>query len=316
MPTALVRPPAKLNLFLELMSRRDDGYHEIDTVMVPIDWCDQLRLRRTAQPGVQLTVDWLPSAATVARRLGLSTEEIAIPADGENLVHRALSQFLETFGFDDGLNCQLLKRIPAGAGMGGASSDAAAALRCAAKLHGVPVNSMEINTIAAGIGSDVPFFLGIGKEPISAARARGRGEQLSPVTLSAPLNVVVAFPNQSASTAAVYRKSRVSASPDAADRLVETLRCGNVAKMGAEMMNRLTAPAQEIAPRIEEILKSMWQAGLRTCQLTGSGSACFGIANSARDAKRATARLRAKLEPGMIVSATRTIRLPPLIDID
>lgn len=313
---ASVRPPAKLNLFLELLSRRDDGFHEIDTVMVPIDWCDQLQVRRVEDRGVRMETAWLPSDATVVRRLGVPASELSVPQDDKNLVCRALARFIETFEISGGFECQLRKSIPMGAGMGGASSDAAAALRSAALLCGVPPDTTEMYTIAAEIGSDVPFFLGIGGDRVAAARARGRGERLEPLRLAAPLQVVVVFPQESLSTARVYEASRISPSPRSAERLIQALHGGNLANIEAEMMNRLSQPAQEIAPRIEEILKSMWRAGLRTCQLTGSGSACFAIANSARDAKLACSRLRARLEPGAFVAATRTTHVPSLIEIE
>ena len=313
--TASVRPPAKLNLFLELLARRDDGFHEIDTVMVPIDWCDRIRVRRTERPGVQLKVNWLPSTQTIARRLDVPCSSLNVPCDEDNLVHRALTRFASSFGVAGGFECELLKSIPAGAGLGGASSDAAAALRCAAALCGVPDGDDEIEVIAAELGSDVPFFLGDSGRRISAARARGRGEKLTPVTLGSPLHLVVVFPNESLSTARVYAASTVPADPRSAEGLIEALRGGIQKKIELHLMNRLSHPAQEIAPRIDEILKSMWRAGLRTCQLTGSGSACFALANSARDARHASARLRAVLQPGALVVATRAMGVPANVEV-
>ena len=158
--TVGVRVPAKLNLFLELLKRRDDGFHEIDTVMVPIDWCDHLRVCRSQRPGVRLQVDWLPSRVTSSRRLGLSASQLSVPTNHNNPVCRAISRFIEVFGVTGGFDCELLKSIPPGAGMGWASSDAAAALRCAAKLCGVPASSAEIFDIACSIGfSHVPELL-------------------------------------------------------------------------------------------------------------------------------------------------------------
>lgn len=310
---ATVRPPAKLNLFLELRQRRDDGYHEIDTVMVPIDWCDQLLLSRTRRAGIDLAVDWLPSDRILQNRLGVLAEEMIVPVDDRNLVFKALERFTSAFDVPGGFRCQLRKSIPAGAGMGGASSDAAAALRAAAALCGVSTSHPEIRDIADSIGSDVGFFLGVGGGRIAAARATGRGERLESAEMRSPLHIVVVFPNESLSTARVYGASRVPGSPASAERLVDALNTGNRAAIGAEMVNRLSDPAQEIAPRIDEILKSMWRAGLRTCQLTGSGSACFALANGARDAKRACAVLRARLQPGSFVRATRTIYGPPYV---
>lgn len=283
--------------------------------MVPIDWRDRMTVRRTERPGVQLKVDWLPSVQTVARRLDFPCSLLSVPCDETNLVHRALTRFAGAFGVTGGFECELHKSIPAGAGMGGASSDAAAALRCAAALCGVTGRDAEVDVIAAELGSDVPFFLGHSGQRIWAARARGRGEKLTPVTLASPLHVVVVFPGESLSTARVYGASTVPVEPRSAEGLIKALGDGIPRKIELQLMNRLSHPAREIAPRIDEIFKSMWRAGLRTCQLTGSGSACFALANSARDARHASARLRAVLEPGAWVVATHAAGVPAKVDV-
>lgn len=306
-------PPAKLNLFLELISRRDDGFHEIDTVMVPIDWCDQLYVARSEEQGVRLDVDWLPSKQIMANRLGgtdVAASLLDVGAASDNLVHRALTRFVETFDVQGGFDCRLQKSIPAGAGMGGASSDAAAALRCAATHCGVPVDSPQLASIAAEIGSDVPFFLGLGNNAIGAARATGRGEVLTPVRLGSPIYFVVVFPGISLSTGKVYADSQVPPSPQGADRLVAALEGNNQAVWQSEMTNRLTEPAKKLAPQIDEILESLWRVGLRRCQLTGSGSACFAIADSISEARRCAASARAMLEPGAVVMATQSTCVP------
>jgi 4-diphosphocytidyl-2-C-methyl-D-erythritol kinase len=304
-----------LNLFLELLARRSDGYHEIDTIMVPVSWCDRLRLRFRETRGVDLSVCWLPSPRTYSRRLGVSVERLDVPEGESNLVHRALSQFIETFDIRHGFICELQKSIPAGAGMGGASSDAAAVLLCAARLCGVSTASSDLTAIAAGLGSDVPFFLGLGKEPAFALRARGRGEHLQTLRLTARLHMVVVFPNRSLSTATVYAASKVPQVPQSAEPMIQALESGSVAAIGSALANRLSEPARKIAPRIDEIFDSMWQAGLRTCQLTGSGAACFALVPTVRDAERAAARLRARLEPGALVVPVSTTSLPPAIEI-
>ncbi len=317
---ARTRPPAKLNLFLELLARREDGFHEIDTVMVPIDWCDEMQIRRTEQRGIDIQVTWLPSAEVIARRLGIDPHGdeaehlLKIPSDENNLVHRALKSFSDAFDVPGGFSCTLGKSIPAGAGMGGASSDAASALRSAAALCGIPSDAKELTELAAGIGSDVPFFLGLGGDrTITAARARGRGESLEEIEMRMTLHGVVVFPGVSLSTAAVYANSQVDPFPQTACRMVEALENGDRARMGAEMVNRLSEPAKKLAPQIVEILESLWRAGLGTCQLTGSGSACFAVASSAIEAKRCAAGLRAVLEPGAIVVAVRSTHVPATI---
>jgi len=311
---ARTRPPAKLNLFLELRARRDDGFHEIDTVMVPIDWRDELSVQRIPHPKIEITVQWLPSEQIVAQRLGIKkdsptgTSLLDIPNNASNLVHRALTSFQQAFGITDGFSCHLGKRIPAGAGLGGASSDAASALRCAAALCDIPLDTPQLTEIATAVGSDVPFFLGLGgNNSITGVRATGRGEHIAPIEVGKKLDFVVIFPAVSLSTAKVYAHSQTD--------LVEQLRDSKAIDFSASMMNRLTGPAKKLAPQIGEILESLWQADLRMCQLTGSGSACFAIATSSAAAQQTASRLQSSREPGAIVMATQSTQVPARIDV-
>ena len=202
--------------------------------------------------------------------------------------------------------------------MGGASSDAAAALRCATALAGVPEQAAEIREIAAAIGSDVPFFLGCGDAPgqftaaprTFAARARGRGELLSRVNLRAPLHFVVVFPSECLSTAAVYAASHLPDVSCSSERMLEALRTGSTPEIGKHLFNRLADPAKKILPRIDEILESMWRCGLQACQLTGSGSACFAIPSTQVQAVEGAMRLRAMLQPGALISNVRSDSVP------
>jgi len=320
--TARTWPPAKLNLFLELRARRPDGFHEIDTVMVPIDWRDELQLQRIPADQIELEVQWLPSEQIAAERLGVDQASAAgralleIPCDQRNLVHRALSAFRKSFHISDGFRCELGKRIPAGAGLGGASSDAASALLCAAKLCDIPSHSPQLVEIAAQIGSDVPFFLGMGgTTPLDGARATGRGEQIKPIQLGKTLDCIVIFPAICLSTAKVYAHSQIPSPPRDATALVELLQDPKTTDLEPAMLNRLSGPAKKLAPQIEEILESLWHEGLRTCQLTGSGSACFAISTSPESAQQAASKLRARLEPGALVMATQSTQVPAQIDV-
>jgi len=332
---AHTRPPAKLNLFLELLARRDDGFHEIDTVMVPIDWCDDLRLTRRHDSGIKLSVDWIPSTAEIAAELGveLGSESgdslLSIPSDQSNLVHRALSQFSEEFGIEGGFECQLGKSIPAGAGMGGASSDAASALRCAATLCDVDLGDSRLARIAAEIGSDVPFFLGQCGTPskqIGAARATGRGEKIAPLSVSEPIHFVVLFPAVTASTSLVYAESHVPRSPRTSSQLITALESDKQESLHSLLFNRLTVPAKKIAPEIDEILESMWRTGLKTCQLTGSGSACFAIVGSSKDATALVTQFQTEIRDlragklvkshlGVRAKAARSVSVPTEIEL-
>lgn len=326
--TAFTLSPAKLNLFLELLAKRADGYHELETVMVPVNWFDSLVLTRTSRPGVELSLEWLPSRTVLAKRLDVFGDDEAeaglleIPTDHRNLVCKALSGFLDVMQLEGGFDCELLKQIPAGAGMGGASGNAASALLAAAELCGADVADPKIMKLAADLGSDVPFFMGQHAskqaEPAKASgfrasRGLGRGEKIRECGVGLALHLVVVFPGRMLSTPLVYRHSTVPAQPESAKELVESLggKCGSAMIKG--VFNRLSEPAIKIEPKVEKTLQLMQHAGLRGCQMTGSGSACFGFALSARHVRRMRNKLAAQLQPGAFIRDCRIIRVPSKI---
>lgn len=325
MTIARTSPPAKLNLFLEIPARRSDGYHEIDTVMTAIDWRDELEIETIREPRIELTAHWLPTLETVARELGLDAQSgeipelLLIPTDESNLVTRALQAFRHAFKIRSGFRVQLGKRIPAGAGMGGASSDAAHAISCAAQIHQINSDSASLNELASSIGSDVPFFLApqAGQEAgFTAAHAQGRGELLSPILTRTSLHFVVAFPAVSLGTAAVYGQLVVPKRPVSSSSFRSAYESAEYGAMAKAMMNRLSEPALSILPQLDDLMKSLWQSGLQPCQLTGSGSACFGIARDAQHAQDVVKRLRNELQPGVLLRAAQTVVASASIHIE
>lgn len=318
---ARAEPPAKLNLFLELLGKRDDGYHEIDTVMVPIDWRDSLEIELSDEPGVRLRVAWLPSEAELAGRLGLADDKgrqrqlFEIPTDERNLVSRALRLFARRHRIREGFEVRLGKRVPAAAGLGGASSDAAAALRIAARLYAIPDDSPELFEMAAEIGSDVPFFLGHGGQPLAAARARGRGERIEPLRLAAPLDLTVVFPDRGLSTAAVYAVAGRPADPRSADEMVAALAAGDPRAVATRLHNRLRAPAVTLEPRVAEILHELADSGPLGAEMSGSGAACFALHASAAGAADDASRLARRPCPRMLVTPARTTVVPTRVEI-
>ena len=311
MPRARTSPPAKLNLFLEIPAKRDDGFHEIDTVMVAIDWRDELEIETITDPEVRCDVDWIPSVQDVAAQLGVAPDSalLEIPAGESNLVVRALHAFRSRFAISDGFHVRLRKRIPAAAGMGGASSDAAHAIMCAAQLHHVTQFRDELWEIAASIGSDVPFFLddADSRQTLRAARATGRGEILEPITRRTSIHFVVAYPNRGLSTAEVYRRLRVPDSPISSEAFIAAFGAEEDAVAMQQVMNRLSEPALGIMPRLSDLIESLWQSDLRPCQLTGSGSACFGVARDSDHAHAVVERLKVDLQPGVLLRAVQMV---------
>jgi len=283
-----LQAPAKLNLSLAVLARRPDGYHEIESLMVPVTLHDTLMIRPRADSGVLVSVRFggrLAQAAALARD---------VPMDDSNLVVRAARLLAGEAGEARGLEIDLVKEIPSGAGLGGGSSDAAAALVGAARAWGIDWPRPRLADLAARLGSDVPFFLERGP-----AIASGRGEVLEPVTGLPPLFAVIGCPAAGLSTAAVYRGCR----PDAAGRgqaarLAAALATGDLSAAFALQHNALEPPARALSSDVGRLLEALGEAGAVRPLLTGSGSACFTLARTEPEARGIAARLEAAGWPG------------------
>ena len=167
----VIQTPAKLNLFFEVLGKRSDGYHEIETLMCPIGWYDTLCFRETSSEDLELECQWGSAAGCRGSRRVLKK----CRATAENLVLRAVDLVRRRTGTKQGARLRLIKRIPTAAGLGGGSSDAAAALAAANLGWKLGLSLPELAAMAAELGSDVPFFLNRGP-----AVCRGRGEQIEP----------------------------------------------------------------------------------------------------------------------------------------
>ncbi len=179
-----LRSPCKVNLLLNILGRRADGFHELETVLQPVALCDRLELAPAAT-GLELTCD-----------------HPGLPTDASNLVVRAAQAFFEATGIRSGLRVRLEKRIPLAAGLGGGSANAAATLRGMNELFGHPLDDARLGALAAKLGSDVPFFL-----QSAPALAKGRGEQIQPLGPLPALRgwwVLLIYPGFGVSTARAY----------------------------------------------------------------------------------------------------------------
>ena len=289
----VVHAPAKLNLFLEVLARRPDGFHEIETLMTAINLCDTLIATPRSDGQITLQCVWASgadqrdiSAAASSPARGRSLESLPDPT--KNIVVRALTLLQQRAAVSHGLDVQLVKRIPAAAGLGGASSDAAAALIAANHAWGLDLPLNELSAIAAELGSDIPFFFSNG-----SAVCRGRGERIEPI--EAPrLHVVVVRPPEGLSTPEVYRHCRPAESPASSLPLREALAQGNTRKAARLMLNRLQEPAARLSGWIVRLQSEFDRLDCVGHQMSGSGSSYFGICHHARHARRTAARLRAR----------------------
>ena len=260
--------PAKINLGLWITGRRPDGYHDLLTVFQAVDFCDTL------------TVDAAPPG-----RLTLEVSGLPAPGGEDNLVLRAARLLASRAGVEPGAHLRLEKHIPAGAGLGGGSSDAAAALRLLDRLWDLRSPAENLQGLALELGSDVPFFLRGG-----TALGQGRGERLTPLALpETPWGWVLALPTVESSTAAVFAAFTAPSEPPA--MTPETLRAligaGDLEALGRGLENQLEAAACSLSPELARLGAWLRDRAPRgsVVGLSGSGSAFF-ILTPTREAAR------------------------------
>ncbi|MEE9602738.1 MAG: hypothetical protein V3V75_05490 [Thermoguttaceae bacterium] len=288
----VVEAPAKLNLFFEVLAKRNDGYHEIETLMCPVDLYDTVCF--TEDPSGQVTLECSSDTEfgdsgsenpdVVSRGVGMGD----LPSGRENLVWQAVDLLRRRAGVGGGAHLRLIKRIPAAAGLGGGSSDAAAALLAANEGWSLGWSREELMPIAAELGSDVPFFLVGGP-----AVCRGRGERVEPAAGLGDLHFVVACPPAGLSTAAVYAACCPADRAREVAPLVSCLQAGNVEEAGRLIFNRLQEVAEALSPWIVRLGGQLEGLDCLGHGMSGSGSSYFGLCRDARHARRITERLGA-----------------------
>jgi 4-diphosphocytidyl-2-C-methyl-D-erythritol kinase len=260
---------AKLNLSLRVLAREASGYHQIETVFCMLELADDIEISR-ASTGVTLEIAAPPDEAGAPPDLG--------PVD-QNLAFRAAASFIEDAPFEHGFHIRLTKRIPAGAGLGGGSSDAAAVLRALNRLRPEPLPQDELLEMAARLGSDVPFFI----TDAALALAWGRGERVLPLPQLDAASVVLLVPPERVSTAAAYAvlDARRSITPGA---LHIPAAWSDIA---AQARNDFEPTIFALHPRLARLRQMLEDAGAHTARMTGSGSVIFGVFDDAEMARRA-----------------------------
>lgn len=297
--------PAKLNLYLNVLGRRDDGFHELETVMVPIRIYDSLSLFPTP----------LARNSPGTIELGVRVSGTAHPASGHdipsgpsNLVVRALDLLRHRSGCELGANVELVKRIPSAAGLGGGSSDAATVLRLANAAWNLNWPLSRLASVAAEIGSDVPFFLFGGP-----AICRGRGDIVEKLPASTPSHFVVVKPPFGLSTREVYRSYATQPEANASGLGLPVSRIhefshgflsGRISTWGQIIHNSLQSAASRLSTWVERLRSAFTELDFAGHQLSGSGSAYFGVCRHAQHARRLATILRTR-QLG-IVFATRS----------
>jgi 4-diphosphocytidyl-2-C-methyl-D-erythritol kinase len=278
--------PCKVNMFLEVLGKRDDGYHSLDTVMMAVSLVDELQITHRTDDRIELSIEFTEDSGQP-----LDGEDLAwqIPADHNNLIVRALDGLRNALGKPSaGASVRLVKRIPAMAGLGGGSADAAAALTLGLLLWGNVDDFEKARTIASGLGSDINFFLEGSSDGFWLARCTGRGETIEPLRCQAPLHFVIAHPPRGCGTREVFSAlylERSRWSPQKPDRLIVGLAEGRIQTVGQEIFNRLEESAKQITDWIDRSRKRIDRYDHHGQCLSGSGSARFCLCSSREQAE-------------------------------
>lgn len=263
---------AKINLGLDVVRRREDGYHEVRMIMQTIQLYDRLDIKRTQEPGIQI-----------------QTNLSFLPVNENNLIYKAAKLLMDEFSITDGVSVKLDKRIPVAAGMAGGSTDAAAMLIGVNRLFSLGLTKRELMERGLQIGADVPYCIMRG-----TALAEGIGEALSPLPPMIKCPVLIAKPSISVSTKFVYQNLKLDDTtihPDI-DRLIDDIKAKSLHDIAAHMGNVLETVTIPNYPVIDEIKKHMLSNGAVGAMMSGSGPTVFGLFDDEDTAKKAYKAMR------------------------
>ena len=287
---------AKINLTLDVFNKRADGYHSLASVVQSISLFDSLELLPSSGEDIHLSCDGEHAAG--------------IPIDSTNLVVRAARALLDVAHCTSGLEIRLTKGIPSQAGLGGGSSDAAAALIGVTVMFGLDIGPKLLHDLAVKLGSDVPFFLSGG-----TAIMRGRGENISPIADVPPFWLVVVKPDVNVSTAWAYGaldSENDRSSNRATKPLENALKTGDFARMVSCQSNDFEQPVFQHYPKLAWLRDELQMAGTLTAHLCGSGSAIYGVARDERHAQKIASLLRGSYPHTYVARSLSRIESNPL----
>jgi 4-diphosphocytidyl-2-C-methyl-D-erythritol kinase len=270
-----IRAPAKINVGLRVVGKRADGYHLLDTVMVPVSLYDEIYITKSIRKGRSCTA-----------KLTVTCDNPAVPSDEGNIVFRAADLIIKENSINEPVAIHIVKRIPIGAGLGGGSSDAAATLIAMNSLFRLNYSMGRLKKRGYSLGADVPFF--IGRMP---ARARGIGERLTPIK-SLPWNwAIIVYPGFPVATSWVYRNFQAKLTKPMANISIITPLKKSLGQHRL-LVNDLETVTLARYPRIKFLKEELNAEGAAGALMSGSGSAVFGLFDSRGKAAWALSRLQ------------------------
>lgn len=265
---------AKVNLALDVLRRREDGYHDVCMIMQNLSLYDTLTFTMEEADALAIT---------------LSCDKEFVPCDERNLIYKAIVLMGETYHLTGHIHVELVKRIPVEAGMAGGSTDCAAAFHAMRELYGLDVSDQELMKLGVKLGADVPYCI-----MAKTALSEGIGEVLTEVEPLPDCYVVVAKPTISVSTKMVYENlhaNELQHHPDVAG-MIEALKQGDLSGVASRMENVLETVTTKLYPQIEEIKQSMKESGAENAIMSGSGPTVFGLYREKAIAEQAAEKIR------------------------
>lgn len=293
-----VRAPGKLNLQLSVGPRQADGYHPLATVFQAVDLYETVTASARADDRFTLEMTMLPT---------VKADPGAVPLDETNLVLKAARAVAGRYGVTDGMDLRVVKGVPVAGGMAGGSADAAAALLACAEAWDVGATRDELDELAAGLGSDVPFAL-----HGHTAVGLGRGDELSPAMTRGQFHWVFATQGHGLSTPAVYAEfdRQVAAGewsardPHLSDALMSALMAGDAHALGASLVNDLQGPALALAPHLKRTMDLAHEAEALGVMISGSGPTVAALGRSRQHALAIAAHLSAVGESDAVLTVS------------
>lgn len=265
------KAPAKINLSLDILKKRDDGFHEVEMIMTTIDLSDRIELYELENDEIKV-----------------SLESKYVPNDERNLAYKAAHIFKEKYNILRGIHIKMKKKIPVSAGLGGGSSDAAAVLRGLNKLWSLRIPVEDLALIGLEVGSDVPFCV-----MNTTALIKGRGEIICTLPSPPACWVVLAKPNIGISTKTIFQEVVVeNVKHPNTKEIIEALKSDNFEKLCKNMGNALEDITIRMYPEVQRIKDKMRQAGISNVMMSGSGPTVYGLVKQESKAQRVYNGLR------------------------
>jgi len=273
------KSPCKVNLLLNILGKRADGFHELETIMQPVGLSDEIHFERSGS-GIHL-----------------SCSEPSLPVDAKNLVYRAAASFLSAAKISEGIKIHLEKKIPLAAGLGGGSGNAATTLLALNELFDRPLSGAKLRELAASLGSDIPFFL-----QAKPALATGRGDQIQPLEDFPALHrkaFLLIHPGFGISTPWAYQNlarfpAALNGKPGRAEKLISKIQTGDLQTASTEFYNSLEAPALDKFPLLALYQDFLRENGALAALMSGSGSTTFAIVESVPSSESLAEKFKSK----------------------